>query len=83
MIKSVVNITDNLCTKQENLGLKFAVSNQVRFEIKSGLKSRVGYNGACALYSSNTVQYRPSENKIVFGLKVSSGDGLGLILSLK
>ena len=23
----------------------------------------------------NTVQYRPSENKIVFGLKVPSGDG--------
>ena len=31
----------------------------------------------------STVQYRPSENKIVFGLKVPSGDGLGLILSLK
>jgi len=54
MIKSVVNITDNLCTKQENLGLKSAVSNQVRFEIKSGLKSRVGYNDACALYSSKS-----------------------------
>ena len=32
---------------------------------------------------TSTVQYRPSENKIVFGLKVPSGDGLGLILSLK
>ena len=31
----------------------------------------------------STVQDRPSENKIVFGLKVPSGDGLGLILSLK
>ena len=31
----------------------------------------------------STVQYRPSENKIVFGLKVPSSDGLGLILSLK
>ena len=30
-----------------------------------------------------TVQYQPSENEIVFGLKVPSGNGLGLILSLK
>ena len=30
-----------------------------------------------------TLQYQSSENKIVFGLKVPSGDGLGLILSLK
>ena len=29
---------------------------------------------------TNTVQYRPSEMKIVFGLKVPSIDGLGLIL---
>ena len=29
---------------------------------------------------SNTVQYRPSEKEIVFGLKVPSSDGLGLIL---
>ena len=28
----------------------------------------------------NTVQYRPSEMEIVFGLKVPSSDGLGLIL---
>ena len=32
---------------------------------------------------ASTVQYRPSEKKIVFGLKVPSGDGLGLILQLK
>ena len=31
----------------------------------------------------STVQYRPSEKKIVFDLKVSSGDGLRLILQLK
>ena len=29
---------------------------------------------------TNTVQYRPSEKMIVFGLKVPPGDGLGLIL---
>jgi hypothetical protein len=29
--------------------------------------------------SANTVQYMPSEKKIVFGLKVPSIDGLGLI----
>ena len=29
---------------------------------------------------SITVQYRPTEKKIVFGLKVPSSDGLGLIL---
>jgi hypothetical protein len=27
-----------------------------------------------------TVQYRPSEKEILFGLKVPSSDGLGLIL---
>ena len=32
---------------------------------------------------ASTVQYRPSEKKIVFGLKVPSIDGLGLILWLK
>ena len=32
-----VNITDSLCTKQENLGLKSAVYNQEWFQIKSGL----------------------------------------------
>ena len=33
--------------------------------------------------NTSTVQYRPSEKKIVFGLKVPSIDGLVLILSLK
>ena len=32
-----VNIADNLCTKQGNVGLKSAVYNQERFQIKSGL----------------------------------------------
>jgi hypothetical protein len=30
-------ITDNLCTKQENMGLKSASYNQERFQIKSKL----------------------------------------------
>ena len=33
----VVNITDNLSTKQGNLGLKSTVYNQEQFQIKSGL----------------------------------------------
>ena len=33
----VVNITDNLCTKQENMHLKSAVYNQEQFHIKKGL----------------------------------------------
>ena len=48
------------------------------FDIKTEIKSVYRVNTL-----SNTVQYRPSETKIVFGLKVPSGDGLGLILSLK
>jgi hypothetical protein len=36
----VVNITDKLCTKQGNMGLKSAVYNQERFQIKRGFKSR-------------------------------------------
>ena len=32
----VVDITDNLCTKQGNLGLKSRVYNQEQFQIKSG-----------------------------------------------
>ena len=34
---TVVNITDNLCTKKGNMGLKSAFSNQERFQIKSRL----------------------------------------------
>ena len=32
----VVNITDNLSTKQGNLGQKLTVYNQEQFQIKSG-----------------------------------------------
>ena len=32
-----LNIINNLCTKQENWGLKSAVYNQEGFQIKSGL----------------------------------------------
>ena len=32
--------------------------------------------------STSTVQDRPSEKKIVFGLKVSSSDGLGLMIEI-
>ena len=32
-----LNITDNLCTKQGNVGLKSTVYNQDRFQVKSGL----------------------------------------------
>ena len=34
---TAVNITDNLCTKQENSSIKYAVYNQERFQIKSEL----------------------------------------------
>ena len=34
---SAVNITDNLFTKQGNVGLKSAVYNQEQFQIKNGL----------------------------------------------
>ena len=32
---------------------------------------------------ASTVQYRPSEKKIVFGLKVPSSDGLGKVIHTK
>ena len=38
------------------------------------------YYDLLVTWRTNTVQYRPSEMKIVFGLKVPSIDGLGLIL---
>ena len=37
------------CTKQGNSPIKLAVYNQERFIIKSGFKSRAGYNGTCTV----------------------------------
>ena len=45
-----VDLTDNLCTKQGNVGLKSGVYNQDQFQIKSGFKSREGYNGMCMVF---------------------------------
>ena len=39
----VVNITDNLCTKQGNSSIKSAVYNQERCQIKNG------FNDACTV----------------------------------
>ena len=44
--KNVFNITDNVCIKQGNVGLKFAVYNQEQFQIKSVLNKKAGYNDA-------------------------------------
>ena len=45
-----VDLTDNLCTKQGNVGLKSGVYNQDQFQIKSGFKSREAYNGMCMVF---------------------------------
>ena len=42
-------ITDNLCTKQGNS------SKNPRFIIKSGFKSRAGYNGTCMVHVNQSV----------------------------
>ena len=40
----MVNIIDNVCTKQGNVGLKSVVYNQ------SGFKTRAGYDCACMVF---------------------------------
>ena len=52
------------------------VISSFTFFCLSFLKGKMDGN----LFPSITVQYRPSEKEIVFGLKVPSSDGLGLIL---
>ena len=69
-----------MALKANNLGLVTGQKGWKKAKLSTGLESLLK-NFFDSL--PNTVQYRPSENKIVFGLKVPSGDGLGLILSLK
>ena len=58
----ILVITDNLCTKQENVGLKSAV-----------YKSRAGYNGArtVAVFCGLTVWGKILENKVPPNLKLA------------
>ena len=61
----MVNIIDNLCTKQENSSIKSVVYIQERLIIKSGLQSREAYNGVYGSYLSPNVSKKPLKNSIM------------------
>ena len=69
-----VDLTDNLCTKQGNVGVKSEVYNQEPFQIKSAFKSRAGYNGTCMVFmkpknSYNSLQ-KFERNKAGFAFQI-------------